>query len=263
MKRIFLTKRRIGGVLMLLGVGVAMLSGCGNGSPHEGRLPFSWMENPPRGRGDSVKMKQVLTHAANSGELSAEKVGSLRPGDVVAFHMSHREAWKSLRKGKVQKLPYDLFRYGHIALVVPGTGEKSRSGGELRLLQVAMKQAVNADAGVDYLNDKSWVVFRPPAGQIDEEKLREFTTQVRTTAGNRKTAYDYSGALGVRNAPWQPDSVEEIGDEYSCATLVVAGLHYAGFPLDAVHRKGLFDIVTPRQVVESGASQGASSTVTR
>ena len=43
----------------------------------------------------------------------------------------------------------------------------------------------------------------------------------------------------------------EIGTEYTCTTLVVAGLHYSGFRLDSTWRGGLLDIVTPRQVVES------------
>ncbi len=168
--------------------------------------------------------------------------------------MSHRDAWKHLRKGGIQKLPYELFRYGHIALVVPVS---DRLGTEPRLLQVAMRQAVNADSGLDYLSEKSWHVFRPPHGSVDTEKLREFTEQVTANASNPKTAYDYSGALGLQNAPSDPETLSEIGDEFSCATLVVAALHYSGYQLHAVHRKGFCDIVTPRQVVKSGAIRPA------
>ncbi len=221
-------------------------------SPHRGRIPFHLLEKPPRiHEGDSA-MTVVMTRNANEGPLTAKHRNSLRSGDVVAFHMSHDDAWKYLRKGLVQKLPYELFRFGHIALVVP-----TEDGKKLRLLQVAMNQAVNADDGLDYLDDKSWWLYRPPVGSVDQAKLMEFTRHVVTTACDRRAAYDYSGAFGLMNAPYQPVETKDIGKEYSCATLVVAGLHYAGYSLDAVHRKGILDIVTPRQVVESSGKWSA------
>jgi hypothetical protein len=199
-------------------------------------------------------MAVVQYHDAAEGPPTAAMLATLRPGDVVAFHMSHEEAWSAMRRTGVQKLPYELFRYGHIGLVVPDPGKK-RPDGKPHLLQVAMKQAVNAKDDLGYLNDKSWTVYRPPYGSVDVARLHEFTRKVIETAGDPKEAYDYSGALGISNAPWQPDRLEDIGKEYSCATLVVAGLHYAGYDLDAVHRHGWLDVVTPRQVVESYGSR--------
>jgi len=58
---------------------------------------------------------------------------------------------------------------------------------------------------------------------------------------------------GINNATTNPQTVEDIDDEYSCATLVVAALHYSGFELHATHRDGWFDMVSPRQVIESRA----------
>ena len=229
----------------------ALISGCGEISPHSGRIPFSWIEKPPaipKGS-NSVTMGIAMEHRSDAGPLSPSERHSLRPGDVIAFHMSHQDTWKQLRKGSVQKLPYELFRYGHIALVVPVAGES-----ELRLLQVAMKQAVNTDEDLNYLTGKSWLVYRPPHGSVDPARLEEFSRQVTENANDTKAAYDYSGALGINNAPYRPDFIDEIGNEFSCATLVVAALHYSGFSLDAVHRNGFFDIVTPQQVVESHAA---------
>ncbi len=191
-----------------------------------------------------ARMEIALRHDTAEGIAADDRLAALRPGDVIAFHMSHREAWRHLRRGGIQKIPYELFRYGHIALVVPG-------GGDLRLLQVAMKQAVNADEGVAYLRGKSWIAYRPPAGAVDAARLAEFAERVTAVAADPRQAYDYSGALGISNAPWLPAESSAIGDEYTCATLVVAGLHYAGFHLHAVHRRGKLDVVTPRQVVES------------
>lgn len=210
------------------------------------------MENPPASDGESMSL--VLEHDAHDGPPSQHVLDSIRPGDVIAFHMSHADAWGYLRKGTIQKIPYELFRYGHIALVVPDP-QDTRLSADRRLLQIAMKQAANATDGTYYLNDKSWHVYRPPAGSVDVAKLHEFVRRVTVTAGDPEKAYDYRGILGLRNAPCEPSSLAEIGDKYSCATLVVAGLHYAGYPLDALHRGGRFDLVTPRQVVESGGRQ--------
>jgi hypothetical protein len=197
-------------------------------------------------------MTMVAGHHIRDGAPPQHLLDSIRPGDVIAFHMSHAEAWGYLRKGVIQKVPYELFRYGHIALVVPDPAD-ARLPAEPRLLQLAMKQAANATEGLNYLKDKSWHVYRPPVGSVEVEKLHEFAQRVTVTACDPKKAYDYQGILGIRNAPCEPDALEEIGEKYSCATLVVAGLHYAGYPLDALHRGGRFDVVTPRQVVESGA----------
>jgi len=160
--------------------------------------------------------------------------------------MSHHESWDFLRKGMIQKIPYDLFQYGHLAIVVPSADPSG-----VRLLQVAMKQAVNDEEGLDYLNGKSWVMYRPPSGSIDDEKLLEFTRIVTTKASDPKHAYDYPSAVGIKNAPCRPDTQAEIGARFSCSTLVIAALHYSGFHLKALHRGGRLDLVTPGQVVEN------------
>lgn len=240
--------------MAVLSTGV--FSSCSAISPHSGRFPFSLSERPPKHgstKAAAKRMAIVLKHDTASGVPDAAVLRNIQPGDVIAFHMSHREAWTWLRRGNVQKLPYELFRYGHIALVVPEPDKKPWRAGHFRLLQIAMKQAANADAGPEYLTGKSWVVYRPPAGSVDQSKLKEFTAAVTVSAGDPKKAYDYCGTLGLKNAPWLAGSREKIGHKFTCATLVAGGLNYAGYPLDAVHRGGWLDIVTPRQVVESGA----------
>jgi len=210
---------------------------CAGHTMHEGRLPFSLLERSPVSWGSgAVGLEQL--------NVSSE---DLQPGDIVAFWMSHDEALGYLRRGVIQKVPYELFQYGHLALVVESPGED----GEIRLLQLAMGQAANVDEGVSYLADKNWKLFRPPVGSVDRERLAEFVDQVIETASDPKKAYDYSGVLGWKNSPWQPETLEAIGESYSCATLVVAALHYSGYELEAVHRGGRLDVVTPRQVVMS------------
>ena len=232
--------------LVMAGV---MLAACRGGvGPHGGAPGLGWMELPP---GSLVKcparkggVMPVVAEHEGSGSGGAA-VGQLRPGDVVAFHMTRGEARRALIAGRVQKIPYGLFRFGHVAVVV---ADPAGSGG-LRLLQIAMKQPVNADEGMDYLSDKRWRAYRPE--RVDERRLDEFTREVVKRASDPRRAYDYPGALGWRNAPWEPEEIDEVGERYSCATLVVAALHYAGYELDAVNRGGRIDIVTPGQVVGS------------
>ncbi len=234
-------------------LGVVLFASCGGDTMHRGRLPFTLMERAPRAgtsakvaaRGEPQALREIGGH--DGGEVPEDLERQLQFGDVVTFYMSHDEALGALSKGKIQKLPYELFQYGHLALVVPDPhGRRGK-----RLLQVAMKEAVNADEGLDYLDGKRWRLFRPPTGSIDDDRLGEFARLACQRAHDPKRAYDYAGVLGWKNAPWRPGEAEEVGDRFSCATLVVAGLWYSGFELDAVHRGGRLDIVTPRQVVSS------------
>ncbi len=199
-------------------------------------------------------MEVVVQFDISQPDTFDEKAAQILPGDIVGLVMSHRQAWQKLRKGKIQKIPYELFRFGHVALAVPdpaaspGTATRPE---DLRFLNVAMNQAVEAKENIDWLRDQSWVVYRPPAGSIDVERLRTFTQTVCSTAADPKKAYDYSGAFGVFNVASHPRSTDEIEDQYTCATLIVAGLNYSGYRLQAVHRGGLLDVVTPRQVLDA------------
>ena len=176
-------------------------------------------------------------------EVTTSDRSLIQTGDVIAFHMSKKEAMAYLKKGKIQKLPYQLFNYGHLALVVEGEKEK-------RLLQLAMKQAANIDDGLEYLDDKQWTVFRPTS-DINEERLEEFVSLSLTKLSDPKKAYDYSGVLGVHNRTTTPETPKEIDNEYTCVTLIQAALHYAGHRTQSIHRKGFLDIVTPAQLIES------------
>lgn len=194
------------------------------------------IERPPGG-------KHLGTEIAAFREISGSKKSLLQNGDVVAFHMTKREAMAYLKKGKIQKMPYQLFDYGHLALVFESNGEK-------KLLQLAMKQAANIDDGLEYLDDKEWAIFRPTS-DLDDERLAEFVSLALKKLSDPKKAYDYSGVLGVHNRTTTPDFPEDIPNEYTCVTLIQAALHYAGHPTDSIHRKGFLDIVTPGQLIES------------
>jgi len=254
--------------LTFAGLAVMLLTGCGTTKPHDGRIPFRWTERAPTPTSttETLGFDKIASFDATSAEAEEdteaaekiqrqfdERIASLRPGDVIAFVMSHEEAWTHLRSGRIQKLPYDLLRYGHLAIVVPGPTNLSTKVGDLRLLQVALLQPVSAaEPAIDYLRDKSWEIHRPPDGRVDPARLRMFA-HVASKRGSSWRSYDVTGMLGLNNAKTDPETIAEIDHEYSCATLVVAALHYSGFELDAVHRGGWLDVVSPRQIVESHA----------
>lgn len=242
-------------LLIMLGASIiTTIIGCARPGIHNGKIPFSWMEKPQSKRtalknsnGEIEKMNKVLSfHAKTDKDSYQSKINQIQAGDVIAFYMSHKEACAHLAKAKIQKAPYELFRYGHLAMAIEND---SISNGELKLLQVAMKQKVNTDSNLDYLEDKNWEVFRPR--KINRSKLREFVTIAKKRGNSEKQAYDYSGAFGMMNAAHQPNSKEEISAEHTCCTLITAALHYADYQLHCTRRTGILDIVTPRQVVES------------
>ncbi len=243
-------------LIAIVALSAVYISSCSESVIHNGRIPFSLMEKAPSERsakrklnGDIQKMKKIITYHAdkNKGELKQHK-REIKNGDVIAFYMSHKEAGKYLKKAKIQKVPYELFRYGHLAVVVPNSRD-SKDSNKRKLLQLAMKQVANIDDDLSYLDDKNWVVYRPSS--IDEKKLTEFTHSVVTKCSSPNKAYDYSGAFGIKNAKHKPTNESEIATEYTCCTLVVAALNYAGYELHSTHRGGILDIVTPRQVVDS------------
>lgn len=224
---------------------VSMLSSCSDQPLHQGRFPFCLMDRPPGGNHLQQKeaaFREVIRHELNEPVPTKE----IRVGDVIAFHMSHREAMSHLRKKKIQKIPYDLFAYGHLALVVD-------QGQGPRLLQIAMKQAAHIDDGFDYLSNKQWILYRPTR-QINEQRLASFVNRALLNASNAKKAYDYTGALGIKNVTTTPNTLEEIPDKFTCVTLIQAALHYSGHPTRCVHRKGILDIVTPAQVIYSSVA---------
>jgi len=245
-------------------VACTFISACSNQSPHRGVFPFSAMEKPPSYRSVQRKIKhtnltpQKMTKVVhyNAHEPSspfAHQVAQLQAGDVIAFFMSHQEARIYLKQKKIQKIPYELFSYGHVTLVVPDPNKKlhQQSKTDFKLLQVAMKQPVSASDSLEYLKDKSWIAYRPPAGSINITRLHEFTQESILKCSDPHKSYDFHATLGLGNGNLAPLIVDEIRNQYTCATLIVAALSYSGYELHAMKRNGRLDILTPRQVTDA------------
>lgn len=257
-------RSRIIHLLFLVLFTIALINACSSKSPHNGIFPFSSMEKPFSKRSVIRKTQHthrepqqmaviVDYHAAKDREDFAKKTALLRTGDVIAFYMSHSEARGHLKHRKLQKIPYELFRYGHVSIIVPDPHRELEGQGHAdhRLLQVAMKQAVNTDASWDYLQDKSWIAYRPPAGSIDVSRLHQFTQYSTKKCSSPDDSYDFKATLGLGNGNLFPLTEEDVRKSYTCTTLIVAALSYSGFDLYAAKRNGYLDIMTPRQVTDA------------
>lgn len=233
-----------------------LLCQCSSSVHHKGVIPFSLLESPTSKRsaesvsqlGTVAKMNLFCHYSPTQSHSFQQLSRHLQAGDVIAFSMSQSEAWGQLKRAKIQKTSYLLFSYGHLALVVPDQTHPSK----LKLLQTAMRQTANIGSDMSYLSDKTWYAYRPPAGSINLSQLSQFTHLV--TRSSKPVSYDYTATLGLTNGNIHPAIPCELRKKYTCTTLVVAALHYAGFQLHSARRYGLLDIITPRQVIESWGS---------
>ena len=241
--------------IILFPLGLILLNSCKSTQiPHSGRFPFSLMDSAPRSKNpDAAPMTPLLGYDKADTKTFDHALARLQPGDVIGLVMSHHLAWQHLSKWEIQKIPYEILPYGHVAIIVPNPDGPADSS-DLRLLSIAIRQPVHTGHKLETLRDQSWFAFRPPAGSLDLERLHEFTQIARQRASDPRKAYDYTGAFGLWNVNSHPSTADQIADEYTCATLIVAALNYSGFRLDAIHRRGRFDMVAPGQVISSSGA---------
>ena len=173
---------------------------------------------------------------------------NLKEGDMIAYKT---ETWKAVIevffKGGLNRFGYMLFKYGHMAIVVKDPNDENR----LRLLSSWSLKGPNILEDLDTMKYHSWDSYRLNQwDRVDKKRFYEFVSIVRQKAESW-TGYDFSGMFGLWNSNLQPSKPEEIGLSYTCSTVILAALYYAGVELDAYQRYGIADIVTPLQVVSS------------
>lgn len=175
-----------------------------------------------------------LEHERPAFEIVPDKE-AIREGDVLAFSSSKAKGFNDLFRGRIQKVPYLLFDYGHLAIVV-------QKENELRLLQMALGQTANYSSDLSYLKDKESTIFRPTISP-NPGALRSFAK-----AAVGKITYDKLAILGLAN-----DRVRggKIPSRLTCVTLVEAALHSSGVPIDVRHWWLPLDVITPSQLVNS------------
>ena len=209
---------------------------------NEEQLPnkpkFLWLVLATLPLSSCAYIKRPQTCHNSPALYKVSTTSALQEGDVIAFYMSKGESIKALTKGKIQKLPYALFNYGHLGIVI----ERQK---ELRLFQMALGQVANADESLDYLSGKSFDVYRPHT-LPNRSSLRQFVNQCIS----QQVCYDKAALLGLRNRKVDLSTARP-PKSLTCVTLVESALQAAGVPINARHRGGALDIITPSQLCHS------------
>lgn len=169
-------------------------------------------------------------------------------GDLIAYRKDKWEARKNIfQKAQINQIGYRLFKYGHLAIAI----RESDDGNTLRLLSSQALKGPNIREDIATLKNYSWDVYRLIRwDRVDKKRFYEFGNLVRQKA-ERWCRHDFPGVFGLWNSNLRPIQPQDICRTYSCSTVILAALYYAGLELDAFHRSGIGDIITPLQIVRS------------
>ncbi len=221
---------------------------------NRGMYVLRWVEKPSS-RGvsqeadpkDRTKFDLIASFDQEEPGSFSERKERLREGDLIAYWMKTSESRKAVLKGDVNKIGYRLLDYGHLAMLVKDPKNPNR----LLLLSSQSFKGANSKEDIETLKDHSWDAYRLDQWKrIDQARLQEFIKHANSKAGHW-AGYDFSGMFAMWNSNLKPDHLDKVGRDYICSTIVVAALYYSGLELDAVQRKGLLDLVSPKQVVTS------------
>ena len=172
------------------------------------------------------------------GRTDASALQKIRPGDIFVFSMDQASSgWSSALAGAFSD-------YAHAAIAVPFGVEKN----EFRLLTADSFEGVEIRSLDEYAAGRRFFVFAFPAGTLNPDRLRAFANRA---AERGALDYDFSAAFWGLNSNVVPNSLGEIADEYTCATVVAAALHYSGLSLDRACCN--FQSISPDDLVHSVA----------
>lgn len=248
--------RHAGLVGRMLAVAVVVwCAGCSTTPNQGGWYALRWMEKPgaygpstQAAESDRSEFVQILSYDARTDAADFENVRArIREGDLVAFRMTFWDAYRDILTFKLNKVGYRLFKYGHLAMVVRDPDAPAR----LRQFSSESFKGPNVKYDIESLKKHDFDLYRLKDWErVDRVRMYEFVDAVIAKAGNW-TGYDFMGMFGLHNSNMRPTDRENIGRDYTCSTVVVSALYYAGLELDAIQRDGYLDIVTPQQVVDS------------
>lgn len=233
-----------------------LLSGCASAPQQQGgSYMLRWIEKPSShgpsqlaSPADQTHFDLVLSHDKQPEVAHFEEVvASLREGDVIAYRMSKKEASKELLRGHLDKIGYQILKYGHLAIVIHDPQDTSK----LKLFSSESFKGPNVREELASLKTHDFDVYRLDKwDRVNKKRLDEFVQATVKKAG-KWYGYDFMGMFGLWNSNLRPSKPEDISYDYICSTVVVTALYYSGVDLDVTARNGVVDIVTPLQVVSS------------
>ena len=217
---------------------------------------LNWVEEPAKNRSlilaereDRTAFLKVYSFEKNQNNESWTSIRqNIQDGDLIAYRKDKWEARKNIfLKAQINQIGYRLFKYGHLAIAI----REAEDENTLRLLSSQAFKGPNIREDIDTLRNYSWDVYRLNQwDRVKRKRFYEFVDLVRQKAGNWN-GYDFRGIFGLWNSNLRPNKPQDVSRTYSCSTVILAALYYAGVELDAFHRHGIADIVTPLQVVTS------------
>jgi hypothetical protein len=163
---------------------------------------------------------------------------TIQPGDILVFSPEENSSDSSFMIGAA------FGGYAHAAIAFPfGVRE-----GSVRLLTANSDDGVVIKSVKNYVRAREFYVYAFPEGTINHARLAKFA---RRAALVGMASYDWSAALFALNSNLTPNTIEEIADQHTCATVVAAALHYSGLSLDWAYCSGQY--VSPADIVFSPA----------
>lgn len=171
------------------------------------------MLNPKSPRGFHAKEKFRVEAESDPSEYTDQIVA----GDIIAFHATEASSDGSLMMGAA------LGTYTHIAIAIPS------HDGASRLLTADSGRGVIIESVRMAIQNRDFIVFHFPAAFLNVKRLKVFANRAALLG---RLDYDYSAAFFGMNSNITPNHVKEIGEEYTCASVVAAALHYGGISLD-------------------------------
>ena len=161
-------------------------------------------------------------------------LAQIAPGDILAFRDEDDAGgfWAALKSG--------LSRRCQVAIAIP------YPRGEVRVLSSDSEQGAFIESVQGASASRPFAVYTyGEPGLLDPRRLTIFADRVLLLG---RLDYDWS-ALFWMGSTVTPNTISEIGDEYTDAACVAAALHFAGLSLD----RAAGGIVSPGDVVYSVA----------
>lgn len=170
------------------------------------------------------------------GVTDPAEIERIAAGDIIAFRGDEASSDGSLMWASA------LGGYSHVALVFPILEDK------LRVITADSNRGVEIDSIERCIGGKEFYVFAFPEGNLDFGRLALFAQRARLLG---RLDYDWSAALFGWNSNVTPNTLPEVEDEYTCATVVAAALHFSGLSLERAYCP--CQIISPADIVFSSA----------
>ncbi len=144
-------------------------------------------------------------------------------GDIIVFRSGELTSGGSFMWGAASG------DHSHAAIVVSRPDDPS---GTPRVLTARSNDGVLVESIPKCSQGRDFYVYSFPEETINPDRLARFAFQAATKG---TLDYDYSSAFLGLNSSLTPNSNNEISDEYTCATVVAAALHFSGISLDRAY----------------------------